>query len=49
MTEYQLSPEAELPRLIDEAESDQTYTAGYTPTKIGDWATELALKTSLNI
>ena len=44
MTEYKLSPEAELPRLVDDAESDQTYAAGYTPTKIGDWATELALK-----
>lgn len=35
--ESTVSPLAELPRQGDEAVLDQTYAAGFTPTKSGEW------------
>ena len=36
-------PEAELPRLEDEVTGEQTYAAGYTHTRTGEWVVPMLI------
>lgn len=38
------SPEAELPRIEDQALDNEAFVAGFTPTRTGEWVTGLLVQ-----